>query len=87
MAANRAIGRNVHLYDAKDRIQPIGGLLLTNGITKENFLRMVEIFILETSFVQQDKEGSEVQDDNDPLQPGNYYIIGESPALSYFNIC
>ena len=73
---NRSVGRNVHIYDAKHPDSVIGGLLLTNGVTNGNFYSMVEILIVFTStFLLRDEGGAEIKKDNDPLQPGKYYIV------------
>jgi len=73
---NRSLGRNVHIYDAKHPDSVIGGLVLTNGVTNDNFYSMVEILIVFTStFLLRDEGGAEIKKDNDPLQPGKYYII------------
>ena len=86
MASNRAVGRNVHLYDATNRTNAFGGLLLTAGITNKNFYQMVGILlILKTSFILQDESGTEVEMNDDPLQPGNYYVVGKCTTLACFN--
>lgn len=46
IAADGSIGRNVYIYDAKDRVTLLGGLILTNGVTKSNFYSTVEISLL-----------------------------------------
>ena len=88
MASNRAVGRNVRLYDARDRTNAFGGLLLNPGMTNKNFYQMIGILlILETSFSLHNESGTEVGLNDDPLQPGNYYIGGEYTTLSCFNSC
>ena len=73
---NRSLGRNVHIYDAKHADSVIGGLVLTNGVTNDNFYSMIEILIIFTSaFLLRDEGGAEIKKDNDPLQPGKYYIV------------
>ena len=81
MAVNRAVGRNVHLYHDQDRGTVLGGLILTNGVTKSNFYSMVEILLLfdspfsiahETSATLETLERNE-----EPLSPGNYYVVGK----------
>ncbi|KAL9125819.1 MAG: hypothetical protein Q9217_005027, partial [Psora testacea] len=77
MAANRSVGRNVHLYDAIDRVTLLGGLLLTNGVTKSNFYSMVEILLLsQTSFSLEDNTSATLERNDDPLPRGNYYVVG-----------
>ena len=72
---NRSIGRDVHIYDTKDRTTVLGGLILTNGVTNTNFYSMVEILVLFTrNFELQDEGGTKIERNNDPLLPGKYYI-------------
>jgi hypothetical protein len=72
---DRLLGRDVHIYDTNDRITALGGLILTNGVTNTNFYSMVEILILFTStFELQNEDGTKIQKNDDPLQPGNYYV-------------
>ena len=88
MASDRAVGRNVRLYDARDRTKAFGGLLLNNGVTNKNFYKMVEIFlILETSFSLQNELDVEMGKNDDPLQPGNHYVAGKCVMLSHLNSC
>jgi hypothetical protein len=72
---DRSRGRNVHIYNSKDRATVLGGLILTNGVTNAIFYSMVEILILFASiFELQDKSGTKIERNDDPLQPGEYYI-------------
>lgn len=72
---DRLGGRNVHIYDTKDSAIAIGGLTLTNDVTKANFYSMMEILVLFTStFELRDEDDSKIQRNDDPLQPGKYYI-------------
>jgi hypothetical protein len=72
---NRLLGRDVYIYDTNDRITALGGLILTNGVTNTNFYSMVEILVLFAStFELQNEDGMTIPKNNDPLQPGNYYI-------------
>lgn len=74
--SNRALGRDVHIYDANDPATVLGGLILTNGVTNANLYSMVEIiFIFERDYFLRDEGDAMVQRDNHPLQPGNYYIV------------
>lgn len=84
MAADRAVGRDVHLFDSKDQTTPFGGLLLNRGITNNNLYMMVEILLFsQTLFVLQNEAGSVVSRNENQLQPGNYYVVGgfHSPIL------
>ncbi|KAL0634242.1 hypothetical protein Q9L58_006860 [Maublancomyces gigas] len=79
-AANRALGRNVHIYAASDPTEVFGGLVLTNGVTKANFYSMMEVFLFfESSYVLRHEDATDamkdVPKDEQALQPGNYYIV------------
>jgi hypothetical protein len=72
---DRSRGRDVHIYDAKDRTIVLGGLILTNGITSTNFYFMVGIiFLFTTDFELQDEGNTKIKRNDDPLRPGGYYI-------------
>ncbi len=78
MAADRSVGRNVHLYDVEDRETVLGGLLLTNGVTKSNFYSMVEILLLfQSSFSIEHETSATLERNEEPLRSGNYYVVGE----------
>lgn len=84
---NRSVGRDVHIYDTNDRTTALGGLILTNGVTNTNFYSMVEILILFAStFELQNKDGMKIPKNDDPLQPGNYYIhaTGKCSQAPYY---
>jgi len=85
MAIDRSGRRNVHIYDAKKPTVVLGGLMLSNGVTNANLYSMLDIFIVydtprevlldeEKPFLQ-DKEGTKIEKNDDPLQPGEYYIV------------
>jgi hypothetical protein len=72
---DRSRGRDVHIYDAKDPTTVLGGLILTNGVTNTNFYSMVEILVLFMSdFELRDEDDTKIEKNDDPLQPGRYYI-------------
>jgi hypothetical protein len=80
---NRSTGRDVHIYDTKDRTTVLGGLILTDGVTSTNFYSMVEILLLFTSsFELQDEGGTKIQRNDDPLQPGKCYINAAGKSLN-----
>src|SRR5271154_612382 len=78
---NRLAGRDVHIYDNKDRTTMLGGLVLSPGVTNANFYAMIRIFVEFTprtfsrTFSLQNQGRTTIQEDRQPLQPGNYYII------------
>ena len=73
---SRALGRNVHIYSAKDTNTVLGGLVATDGMTNANFYSMVEIaFIFDNDYTLcRKKSGTTVQRNNDLLQAGKYLI-------------
>lgn len=82
MAADRSLGRDVHIYDGKDRVTLLGGLILTNGVTKANFYSMVEIFLLfQSSFSIQDETTATLERSDESLLRGNYYVDGKPLTL------
>ena len=87
MPANRSAGRDVHLYNPDDLSKPLGGLVLTNGITNENFYAMVEVLVFFSSpYVLRHEDVTDglrdIPRDEQPLQPGKYYVIAEGRRLS-----
>lgn len=76
---NRSLGRDVHIYDAKDPAATLGGLILTNGVTNNNFYSMVEILVIfASSFELRDGDDTKIEKNDDPLRPGKYYIHAPS---------
>lgn len=87
----RSVGRNVHIYDAREPNQELGGLLLTNGVTNENLYDMIDIIlIIHGTFILQHNSNnlaaSEVPKDNTSLQPGDYYIVTAGKFLSLIQL-
>ncbi|MCJ1254710.1 hypothetical protein MMC24_002526 [Lignoscripta atroalba] len=78
MALDRSGGRNVHIYATDDPTQTVlGGLVLTNGVTNNNFYSMIEIFLVfRSTFSLQDIDGVTIDRNDHPLQPGKYYVTG-----------
>lgn len=78
IAFDRSVGRNVHLYDAKNRGSVLGGLILTNGVTKSNFYSVMEILLLsQSSFTIEHETSVTLERNEEPLPPGNYYVAGK----------
>jgi hypothetical protein len=82
---DRSRGRDVHIYDARTPTVVLGGLILSNGVTNRNLYSMLDIFIgyeapkevplnEEEPFLR-DTEGTKIEKNDDPLQPGKYYIV------------
>jgi len=79
---NRLAFRNLFIYDSNHRDTALGGLWVAEGITNTNLYSMVEIICIFTdTFVLEDENQRLVEKDEQPLQPGNYYIAsdGKSP--------
>ncbi len=75
---NRSVGRDVHLYDARDGETILGGLEVNQGVTNANFYYMVEIFVLFNSdYFLRDEQANKVPRDGNSLRPGKYYIMTE----------
>ncbi|MCJ1256007.1 hypothetical protein MMC24_003826 [Lignoscripta atroalba] len=76
MAPDRSKGRNVSIFAANDPTRTVlGGLVLTNGVTNQNFYSMIEILLVfQSAFFLQGEGGVVIERNNDPLQPGNYYV-------------
>ena len=84
LITNRSEGRNVHIHNANNPNEVLGGLILTNGVTKANFYSMIEILFIFTNtyFLRHNgNANTAVQRDNTPLQPGNYYIVPTGKLL------
>ena len=82
MPVDRSLGRDVFIYDAKDPGKVLGGLILTNGVTNANFYSMVEILIIFSGdFSLLDDSGTKINRDDNPLQPGNYFIDADGRLL------
>jgi hypothetical protein len=76
---NRSAGRDVHIFDTRDRSTSIGGLVLTKGVTNANLYTMIEIFVLFNSeYVLRNESDVEIAKDASLLLPGNYYIDSHS---------
>ena len=75
MLKDRSLGRNVHIYGAKDTGTVIGGLVATDGMTNSNFYSMLEItYVLNKDYKLRYERGTIVKRDDNPLQPGKYFI-------------
>jgi len=82
MSADRSLGRDVFIYSANDPDKVLGGLVLTNGVTNANFYAMVEIIIIfGGSFSLLDGDGTKIERNDRPLQPGNYFIDADGRLL------
>ena len=86
---NRSEGRDVHIYDSKDRTTMLGGLILSPGVTNANFYAMIRIFVEFTPrnfsriFSLRNQSRITIQENHQPLQLGNYYIVTSGKFLYY----
>ena len=85
MAPDRSKGRNVSIFAANDPTRTVlGGLVLTNGVTNQNFYSMIEILLVfQSAFFLQGEGGVVIERNNDPLQPGNYYVSSTGRYLRF----
>jgi hypothetical protein len=85
---DRLRGRTVHIYDAKNPATIIGGLIVTNGVTNTSLYLMIEILVLFTStFELYDENEAKIQRNDEPLQPGKYYIHAIGKFLYTILLC
>lgn len=71
---DRSEGRDIHIYDASRPTEVLGGLILNNGVTNHNLFQMIDVlFVFKGSFSLR-HGGNTIQDDQSPLQRGEYYI-------------
>lgn len=85
MAIDRSAARNVHIYDANDSTNVLGGLILNDGVTNENFYQMIDIlFIFESQYFLQNEGGVRIQKNHHLLVSGKYYLV--STGQSYLFI-
>ena len=86
---NRSAGRNVHIYNNRNQSTVLGGLILSPGVTNANLYAMIRIFVefeprsLSHTFSLRDQSRTTIQENHQPLQPGNYYIITTGKFLHY----
>lgn len=84
MPANRSVGRDVHICNAKDPDIILGGLRLTRGVTNANLYRMIDIFcIFQLSYVILGEDKTVLLRNDDQLRPGKYFIVTEGTYLPY----
>lgn len=85
---DRSGGRDVHIYDGNDGndgnrpTKVLGGLIFNNGVTNRNIFQMIDIlFIFNGPFSLRLGDGNIIQDDQSPLQRGDYYIHADMKIL------
>ena len=80
---NCSAGRDIHIFDTRDRSTSIGGLILTEGVTNANLYTIIEIFVLFNSeCVLRNENDVEIEKDASPLFPGNYHIDSRGTLFS-----
>lgn len=81
----RAALRDVHIFDNQTPPVEIGGLHITRGISNQLLYDMTRILIGEDipvdSWRLQDQAHQRVPQDNNPVLPGNYYIISSGEQI------
>jgi hypothetical protein len=86
MPGKRSRFRDVFIWDLnddnEDRI-PLGGLVLTAGITNTDFRQMLDILLITScDYVVQNEHADEVLRDGQPLLPGDYIVIADEVEVS-----
>ena len=82
---NRADVRDVFIYDSNLRDTLLGGLWIAEGTTNANLYCMVDIICIFTdTFDIRDNNEQLVERDENPLQPGNYFIVSNGKSLLRF---
>ncbi|KAL2195323.1 HNH endonuclease-domain-containing protein [Corynascus similis CBS 632.67] len=86
MSGKRSLPRNVFIWhlngDNEDRI-PLGGLVLTAGVTNMDFRQMLDILLINSNdCVVQNEHGDEILRDDQPLLPGGYTVIADSVEVN-----
>lgn len=90
MPGNRSLARDIFIWDLnsdnEDRI-PLGGLVLTAGMTNTDFRQMLDILLLTSSdCLIQNQDGDTILRDDQPLRPGHYTVIADTVEVSSFTI-
>ncbi len=83
---NRSRARDIYIFNTSDRDTPIGGLILTAGVTNANLYTMIEIFVIfDGEYILRNESDITIEkEDNSLLLPGNYFI--NSPSQCFFHI-
>ena len=84
---SRAMDRNVHIFDARNRDTTLGGLCLppdsTAPVTRRSFCQMIGILIVaDGPYRIEDASSITVPADDEPLREGNYYIAPEDQSTT-----
>ncbi|PUU75492.1 hypothetical protein B9Z19DRAFT_1102938 [Tuber borchii] len=73
---NRTAYRNLFIYDSDNHDTVLGGLWVAEGVTNTNLYSMADILCIFTNaFDLQDDKQCLVERNEQPLRPGNYYIV------------
>ncbi len=86
MSINRSALRDVFIWDLEDNEDriPLGGLVLSNGITNQDFHEMLRIILITSSdCILQDDYGGLLPEDDQALRPGNYYISANKIEVNF----
>lgn len=82
--STRSIDRNVYVFDNQEPTKVLGGLCITPGITNKSFHIMIEVLIVFNASFTLTREGLIVPRNEDPLQPGNYYVVSDGQLPHVF---
>lgn len=81
--------RNVIIWDLNNNQHrtPLGGLILTPGITHKDFREMLDILLITSAdLVVQNEQGQEVLRDSQPLLAGDYTVVADKVQVSFRSI-
>jgi hypothetical protein len=74
MPLDRSVGRNVHIFDARDPTKEIGGLLLCAGVSRRNFYDWVAMIITTDDDWHLEFEDNRLPRDDAALSRGDYFL-------------
>lgn len=74
----RTRDQDVFLSDARSPESVLAGLVLTDGVTHENFHQMIEVLlVVQGKYFIQDENGQTIDRDATPLARGNYLLVAD----------
>jgi hypothetical protein len=75
----RSAGRNVHIYDAANKDEVLGGLRATQGVTNATFYMMMDVLVefstQQFHLLHESEMEVPIERNDNPLQLGKYYIV------------
>lgn len=81
---SRASDRSVFIYNDQGNNEQLGGLVNNEGITNNNFFKMLKILLIfRNSYSLRLESGGMVPHDDAQLLDGNYYVDGKSKTSAH----